>query len=74
MLGCEFCESYWWIFPVIMIFLCFFLMRRCSASRWCGYGEFNNQKDSAIDILNKRYAQGDIDQIEYEEKRKGLET
>ncbi|MBT8353464.1 MAG: SHOCT domain-containing protein, partial [Desulfofustis sp.] len=25
------------------------------------------------DILNKRYAQGDIDQVEYEEKRRILD-
>jgi uncharacterized membrane protein len=74
MSGYEFFEGYWWIFPLVMVFLCFFFMRRCSERRWCGFREYDSQKDSAMDILNKRYAEGDIDQAEYEEKRKILEA
>lgn len=74
MSGYEFCQGYWWIFPVVMILLCFFFMRMCGGRRWCGFGEYDSQKESAIDILNKRYAQGDIDQVEYEEKKKRLEA
>ena len=74
MTGFEFCQGYWWIFPAVMILLCFFLMRRCGERRWCRFGEDYSQKESAIDILNKRYVQGDIDQAEYEEKKKRLES
>ncbi|MFW2368990.1 MAG: SHOCT domain-containing protein [Desulforhopalus sp.] len=70
----DLCEGYWWIFPVVMIFLCFLFMRRCGERGWCGFREDHNQKDSAIDIINKRYAQGDIDQVEYEEMRNRLEA
>lgn len=74
MTGYEFCQGYWWIFPVVMILLCFFFMRGSGGRRWCGFGECDNQNESVIDILNRRYAQGDIDQDEYEEKRKRLEA
>jgi uncharacterized membrane protein len=40
--------------------------RMCGWSSGIGFGE------SAIDILNKRYAKGEIDQKEYEEKKKEL--
>ncbi|MEJ2136142.1 MAG: SHOCT domain-containing protein [Desulfofustis sp.] len=73
MSGYEFCEGYWWIFPLVMIFLCFFFMRRSGARGWCGFSEYDSPKDSAMDILDKRYAQGDIDQVEYEEKRRTLD-
>jgi len=56
-----------------MIFLCFFFMRRSGARGLCGFSEYDSQKDSAMDILDKRYAQGDIDQVEYEEKRRVLD-
>ena len=74
MSGYEFCEGFWWILPMVMIFLCFFFMRRCGERGWCGFRAYDDQKDSAMDILNKRYAQGDVDQAEYEEKRKILDN
>lgn len=68
MFGYEFCGGYWWIFPLVMIFLCFLFMRR-GCSKWmCGVGDINNE--SATEILNKRFARGEIDQSEYEEKKK----
>ena len=74
MSGNEFFEGYWWIVPVVIIFLCFLFMRRSDANRMCGFHQYDSPKDSAIDILNKRYAEGDIDHVEYEEKRKRLEA
>lgn len=74
MTGYEFCGGYWWILPVAMIMLCFFFMRKCHGRRFCGFSEYNDSEESAMDILNKRYAQGEINQAEYEEKKKDLET
>ena len=74
MSGYEFWEGYWWIFPLVMIFLCFFFMRRFGDRGWCRFRAYDSPKDSAIDILNKRYAQGEIDSVEYEEKRRILDN
>ena len=64
--------GYWWIFPMLMMFFCFFFMRG-----WCGRwrrwpGPFQGPDESPRDILDKRYAKGEIDQQEYEEKKKIL--
>ncbi len=75
----ELCAfSFWWIFPLLMMFLCFFMMRRRWGSTMCGFGRRGRHwhatkgTDSAKDILDKRYAAGDIDKAEYEEKNRTL--
>lgn len=79
MFGSEFfCCSFWWIFPIFMMALCFFMMRVRKGSNMCGFGSHRNgikkmsTSDSAFDILDKRYAQGDITKEEYEEKNEFL--
>jgi len=63
---------FWWIFP-LMMFFCFLFMRGYGRHmRW--YGPFQGPGESPMDILNKRYARGEIDQPEYDEKRKALES
>lgn len=73
MTGYEFCFGYWWIFPLIMIFLCILFARR-SRGRWmygcCGPRDF---RESPLDILNKRYAKGEIEQEEFEEKKQTIQ-
>ena len=70
--------SFWWIFPVVMMVLCFFMMRGRRGAMMCGFGsrgrEWRQSRDaeSAMDILARRYAAGDIDKAEYEEKRRTL--
>ena len=71
-------NSYWWIFPIFMMILCFFMMRGRRGFRMCCFGprDIDNHQtkgsDSAIEILNRRYASGEIDKEEYEEKKRTL--
>ena len=70
----------WWIFPIAMIILCIFMARRrrgfmpsCCASRGSEDVPSINSADSASQILDKRYALGEISKAEYEDKKKDIE-
>ena len=71
-------NSFWWIIPIFMMLLCFFMMRRRQGFRMCCFGtrDLENHQskgsDSAIEILDKRYAAGEIDRDEYEEIKRTL--
>jgi putative membrane protein len=70
--------SLWWIFPLIMIALCFFMMRGRMGSMMCGHGPHDMSShdeigaETAKDILDRRYALGEINREEYEEKKKAI--
>ena len=70
--------SFWWIFPILMMVLCFLLRRGRRGSILCGFGSrgIDSQQtrvsDSALDILDKRYASGEINKEEYEEKKRTI--
>ena len=70
--------SLWWIFPIVMIVLCFLMMRGRRGRTMCGFGSYDedtlstNTSDSAIEILDKRYARGDIDKDEYEARKSDI--
>ena len=70
--------SFWWICPLVMIILCFFMVRGRKSLMMCGFGSRDRKRyltepsDSAIEILEKRYAQGDINREEYEERKRIL--
>ena len=79
MYASELCGfSLWWIVPIIMMILCFLMMRRRRGSMMCGFGsraidcQQTDVPDSARDILDRRYAAGEINKDEYEEKKRTL--
>jgi putative membrane protein len=75
--------GWWWIIPVAMIImmaLCFFMMRGRMGWMMCGpssrtfsdsFG--SGRSESAREILDKRYARGEIGKEEYEERKKDIE-
>jgi putative membrane protein len=61
--------GFWWIFPVLMMALmvvaCVFMMRF-----FMGHGHSHrDDTSSAVQLLNERFARGEIPKEEYEEKR-----
>lgn len=74
--------EWWWVIPIVMVImmiLCFFMMRRGMSCIMCGpssntSGPFwKSGTESARDILDKRYARGEIGREEYEEKKSDLD-
>ena len=55
----------WWALPIAGIVWLVMWMSRASDRR---------REKSALDILQERYARGEIDQAEFEKKRRDLET
>lgn len=67
-----FFHEYWWILPIVIIIVYFILMRGRGI---CGCGscdEDQHDQESARDILDKKYAAGEIDKAEYEEKKRTI--
>jgi putative membrane protein len=56
---------FWWILWVIMIVWIFAIPADIPGQR--------KKKDSPLDVLKKRYAAGEIDTKEYEERKRVLE-
>ncbi len=59
---------FWWIIPIVMIVLCFLMMRRGGG---CMMGH-HRSGGSAREILDRRYASGEIGKEEYEEKKREI--
>ena len=73
--------SGWWIFPIIMCILIMVFFFRMRGRRGFGppwmqdsdkhYRE-STESETALDILKKRYAKGEITKEEFEEMKKDL--
>jgi putative membrane protein len=71
--------DWWWIFPIVMMILCFFMMRGRMCRMMGGHHtqdatdpDRRSSSDSAREILDKRYALGEISKEEYEEKKRDI--
>ena len=67
--------GFMWVFPILFFVLCMFFMRGMfgRGSRGCGFHEDNaKREDSAREILDKRFAKGEITKEEHEEMKKSL--
>ncbi len=62
---------WWWLIPIAMMVLCFLMMR---GHRGCmtGWHRYPRISESAREILDKRYALGEISKEEYEEKKRDI--
>jgi putative membrane protein len=62
---------WWWLIPIAMMVFCFLRVRGrrgCVTDR----SRYSNASESAREILEKRYALGEISKEEYEEKKRGM--
>lgn len=77
--GYDQCGWGWWgahmLFPVlfwiVVIAVVFLGIRRFASA---GRGEFGPPRETALDILKTRYAQGEIDREEFEQKKRDLQS
>lgn len=65
--------EYWWLIPLVLIALCVFWGRGCCFD-WRTrlpnrpYEPDETPPDTALEILSKRFARGEIDEEEYQRK------
>ena len=72
-----FCWGGWWVFPFIMplvmvvvvVTIFYFVFRRGSVRP-----PWRDDSETAIEILNKRYAKGEISREEFEQMKKDLQS
>ncbi len=62
---------WWWIIPLAMMILCFIMMR---GRRGCmtGWSKSPRTTETAREILDKRYALGEISKEEYQERKRDI--
>ncbi len=72
LLGLLLTIIFWALVISLVIVIVRALVGRGRHGRWHGMHDFH--RDSALQILKERYAKGEIDKKEFEEKKKDLEV
>ncbi len=62
-----------WIFPLIFLVVMLVFLFRSGGLPMCGGRGMREKEDSAREILDRRYARGEIGQEEYQRMKKDLE-
>jgi len=63
---------FWVAIIVGIVLLVTWLIRQTAAGNTHGGGASSTPVESALDIIKGRYARGEIDKVEFEEKKKDL--
>ena len=75
MSGTEWID-FWWLIPLVMIGLCLFGGIGCCSGRRHRLDRSERESepgsDSALEILSRRYASGEIEEEEFERKRRTI--
>ncbi|MFC1512202.1 SHOCT domain-containing protein [Candidatus Latescibacterota bacterium] len=75
------CWGGWWLFPILMCIVVIFFFfhmfgRRCFRPPWVhdfhGHHKKYMTSETAIDILKKRYAKGEISKEEFEQMKRDI--
>ncbi len=77
MMGYEYGGGAWWGWIIMALFWAIIIAVVVMIVRRLGHGHrrwHEGHGDSAIEILKERYAKGEIDKKEFEEKKKDLEV
>ena len=67
-IGMGFGSAFMWLFWIVVVIVIVWAVKAASGN---SNGPAKKQK-SALDILNERYARGEIDQQEFEQKRNDI--
>ena len=67
----------WWIIPIVMMFIMMFMMmsRRGGFGPWQdsgGHDRESRKSETALEIVKKRYASGEITKEEFEQMKDDL--
>ncbi len=62
-----------WIFPLIFLVVMVIFLFRGNGWPMCGGRRMNDREESVKEILDRRYARGEISREEYQQMKKDLE-
>ncbi len=68
-----FMGGWMWLFPIMFLIIMFFMLTNKNFGFPCSHNQNEDKKEeSALDILGKRYAKGEISKEDFEEMKTTL--